>query len=103
MATLYPKKRIEIVIEQIRANDAIEMLENAGAKGYTILRKVSGKDNRGIRVGGPLPYIFGNVMIIAIVSDHMATKILNKAHLLFEDVAGIVAVSDMQALRSEHF
>ncbi|WP_457935434.1 P-II family nitrogen regulator [Mesorhizobium sp. 10J20-29] len=103
MRELYLKKRIEIVIEQIQAEKVIDALEAAGAKGYTIIRKVSGKGNRGIRAGGPFPDIFGNWMIVAIVSEEVAANILDTADALLEDTAGIVYVSDVQVLRDDHF
>ena len=51
MVQLYRKKKIEIVVEAARARAVIEMIEDAGAKGYTVVPQVSGKGNRGIRDG----------------------------------------------------
>lgn len=103
MPELYHKKKIEITIEQIRADAAIGILEEAGAKGYTVLRRVNGKGARGIRQGGAMPDIFGNVMIITIVSPEVADKILDEADRMLDDTAGIVVVSDVQVLRPKHF
>lgn len=103
MPELHHKKKIEIIIEQIRSDAVIEVLEAAGAKGYTILRKVTGKGNRGIRSGGALPDIFGNVQISTIVSQEVADRILAESDRMLEDTAGIVVVSDVQVLRPEHF
>ncbi|WP_223475632.1 P-II family nitrogen regulator [Oricola indica] len=103
MKQLHAKKKIEIIIEQIMADKVIETLEKAGAKGYSIVRKVSGKGNRGIRRGGPLPDVFGNVMIVAIVSEPVAEELLRVADGMLRDTAGIVYVSDVQVLRADHF
>lgn len=103
MPELHHKKKIEIIIEQIRSDAVIEVLEAAGAKGYTILKRVAGKGARGVRAGGAMADIFGNVQITTIVSDATADLILAEADTILEDAAGIVVVSDVQVLRPEHF
>lgn len=103
MPELHHKKKIEIIIERIRTDAVIEILENAGAKGYTVYDRVTGKGNRGIRSGGAMADIFGNSQITTIVSQEVAEKILAESNEMLEDTAGIVVVSDVQVLRPEHF
>lgn len=103
MVKLYGKKRIDIVVEAVRAHALIEMIEAAGAKGYTIVREVSGKGNRGIRDDARLSDVFRNVMIIVIAAEEIARRIVEQSQPLLQEYAGIVLISDTEVLRDEHF
>jgi len=103
VTTLFRKKKIEIVVEQIFADALIEVIEAAGAKGYTVLRRVSGKGNRGIRNGSQVSEVFSNVMIMVVVEEDIARRVIADSHEFLEDVAGIILVSDVEVLRDEHF
>ena len=100
---LYRKKRVEIFVEAARAPVIIEMIEAAGARGYTVVPKVSGMGNRGMRDGGHLSGVFRNVLIIVIAAEEIAQRIVTESQPLLENYAGIVAVSDVEVVRDEHF
>ncbi|NJL08567.1 MAG: hypothetical protein HC900_10130 [Methylacidiphilales bacterium] len=103
MVHLYRKKRIEIVVEAARAPAIIGMLEDAGAKGYTVVANVSGKGKRGIRDEAHLSDVFRNVLIIVIAADETASRIVERSQALLENYAGIVVVSDVDVVRDDHF
>lgn len=103
MAELYPKKRIDIVVESTLAPDMMQMLEDQGAKGYTMISEVAGKGQRGIRNHGHVTDVFRNVLIITIVDEAMLDNILESANKLLVNYAGIVAVSDVEVMRDDHF
>ncbi len=103
MMELHPKKRIEITIEEFQAPELIELIEQAGAKGYTMLRNVSGKGDRGIRGLNSLMGVFGSVIITVVADEVVAEKVIKKAYGLMEDIAGIIVVSDVQVIRTDHF
>lgn len=100
---LYKKKRLEIIVEAARSRAVIEMVENAGARGYTMVPQVSGKGNRGVRDDAHLSDVFRNVMIIVIAAEDVANRIIDQSQALLEHYAGIVAVSDVEVVRDEHF
>jgi len=100
---LYQKKRIEFVVEASCAPTILEMIEEAGAKGYTILHDVSGKGNRGVRDDAHLTDVFRNVLIVVIVAEELAHSIVSKSQPLLENYAGIVTMSDVDVVRDEHF
>jgi PII-like signaling protein len=100
---LHPKKRIEIVVEASCAPSILEMIEAAGAKGYTVLQDVSGKGNRGVRDDSHLTDVFRNVLIIVIATEEIAHEIINNSQPLLENYAGIVTMSDVDVVRDEHF
>lgn len=103
MRKLYPKKKIEIVVEAVRARAVIDMIEAAGAKGYTVLPNVSGKGNRGVRDDAHLTDVFRNVLIIVFAAEEIAARIVEQSQPLLENYAGIVVVSNVEVLRDEHF
>ena len=103
MAQLWRKKKVEIVVEAARARAMIEMIEKAGAKGYTVVPDVSGKGHRGVRDEGHLSDVFRNVLIIVIAAEDIATRIVETSQSLLEHYAGIVVVSDVEVVRDEHF
>jgi nitrogen regulatory protein PII len=103
MVQLYRKKRIEIIVEAARASAVIEMIEKAGARGYTLVPQVSGKGNRGIRGEAHLSDVFRNVLIIVIASEETTNLVVEQSQELLENYAGIVSVSDVEVFRNEHF
>jgi nitrogen regulatory protein PII len=100
---LHKKKRVEIVVESARAPRILEMIEEAGAAGYTVVPKVSGKGNRGVRDEAHVSDVFRNVMIIVIARPEVASLIVERSQPLLEHYAGIVYVSDVEVVRDEHF
>lgn len=103
MAQLWQKKKIEIVVEATRARAIIEMIEQAGATGYTVVADVSGKGVRGIRDDAHLSDVFRNHLIVVIASDEIAMRIVDASQPLLDNYAGIVLVSDVWVVRNEHF
>ena len=100
---LYRKKRVELVVETARAKAIIEMIDAAGAKGYTVLQDVAGKGNRDIRDEAHLTGLFSNTLIIVIAAEDVARRIVERSQPLLENYAGIVALSDVEVVRDEHF
>lgn len=103
MVQLYKKKKIEIIVEAARSRAVIEMVEKAGARGYTVVPQVSGKGNRGVRDDAHLSDVFRNVMIIVIAAEDISNRIIDQSQALLEHYAGIVVVSDVEVVRDEHF
>ena len=99
----FKKKKIEIVVEAARAQRILEMLEEEGAKGYTVIPQVSGKGHRGVRNEAHVSDVFRNVLIMVIVAEDNARKIMEKTQPLLKDYAGIVFMSDAEVVRNEHF
>ena len=100
---MYPKKKIEIVVEAVQTKRMLEMIEASGGKGYTVVPDVSGKGNRGVRDEAHVSDVFRNVLIIVISSEEVAKRIIQNAQPLLENYAGIIYVSDAQVVRNEHF
>ena len=76
MLRFHRKKKVEIIVEAARARAIVEMIEAAGAKGYTVVPNVSGKGNRGVRDDGHLTDVFRNVQIVVIAAEAVARRIV---------------------------
>jgi PII-like signaling protein len=100
---LYRKKKVEIFVEAACVPRIIDMIETVGATGYTVLPKVSGKGNRGVRNDGHLTDVFRNICIIVIAAEDIARRIVAESQPLLENYAGIVAMSDVEVVRDDHF
>lgn len=100
---LYPKKKVEIVVEAARAPKMLELIESLGAKGYTTLANASGKGNRGIRSTDDIFDVFRNVLIIVITSEPVAHRIMEESQKVLENYAGVVYLSDVEVVRDPHF
>lgn len=100
---MHRKKKVEIILEAAIAGRMVDMVERAGARGYTVVPQVSGKGNRGVRGEGHVVDVFRNVLIIVIASAEVASRIVEQAQPLLTDYAGIVYVSDVEVVRAGHF
>lgn len=100
---MHRKKKVEIILESAIAGRMVDMLEQAGARGYTVIPQVSGKGNRGVRGEGHVVDVFRNVLIIVIASAEVAYRIVEQAQPLLADYAGIIYVSDVEVVRAGHF
>jgi nitrogen regulatory protein PII len=100
---MHHRKRIEIVVERVRAEDVTTLLDRLGATGWTILPVLAGRGHQGVRQGGDLSGVLDNVVILCITSEAVTARVM-EAH---EDLLGarpaIVSITDCTVLRADHF
>jgi nitrogen regulatory protein PII len=96
-------KRIEIVTEALRAKQVTDILDKAGATGWTMLPVLSGKGHHGVRHGGDPSGISDNVMIVVIASAEHAQSILAKSDAILAGRTAILAASDVTVIRKDRF
>jgi nitrogen regulatory protein PII len=100
---MHARKRIEIVMEAVRAEDVTAWLDDLGATGWTLLPVKAGRGRQGLRRGGMPGGVFDNVVIVCIVSEEVAARLVeNQADLLGARPA-IVTISDCVVLRGDRF
>jgi PII-like signaling protein len=100
---LYKKKKVEIVAEAVLQQQILKMIEDEGAKGYTVIPEAFGKGHRGVRNEAHVSNVFINVLIIVIAEERIAMRIIENAQPLLKNYAGIVYVSEVDVVRDEHF
>ena len=67
-----PMKRVEIVIDALELSAACVVLDQAGVTGYTVIREVTGKGDRGDRGGDDLTGALKNGYILCACNDTQA-------------------------------
>lgn len=97
------RKKVEIVIEAVRARDALEWIAGYGVTGHTLIPHVTGAGHQGRQAGDDLAGVFENVLIIAITREDIARRILEDSVRMFENYTAIVYLSDVEVARGEHF
>jgi nitrogen regulatory protein PII len=100
---MHARKRIEIVVEAVRAEQVTELLDRLGAPGWTMLPVTAGRGRQGLRRGGDPGGVFDNVLILCIASAAVAERVLAAQEELLGARPAIVSVSDCEVLRGEHF
>jgi nitrogen regulatory protein PII len=99
----HPRKRVEIIVEQVQAETVTDLLDQLGATGWTMLPVIAGRGRQGLRQGGVPGGVLDNVMILAIVSAEVAGRITAARDELLGARPAIISVSDCTVLRAEHF
>jgi nitrogen regulatory protein PII len=95
------RKKVEIVIDEAAAEAMVKAIAAAGARGHTLLRDVEGKGDRGVRASD----IFSshNSLIITVVDDETAKRVVDAAMEILQTRAGVVFVSDVEVVRPGKF
>lgn len=94
-------KKIEFIIAKPSLEELIELLEQNGAKGYTIVKNVLGKGDRGMNDGLGLSDAFENVMVIWICKLEEFNALKEKFRSLLNESGGICLMSDVEIMIQE--
>jgi PII-like signaling protein len=100
---MHAMKKVEIVIDAAARDRIVEIARDAGAKGHTVVPRVSGQGPRGVRVSHDIFDETPNVLIVVIAPAAVAERIVAAASELLERQAGILTVTDVQVVRRDHF
>jgi nitrogen regulatory protein PII len=100
---MHARKRIEIVVERIRAEDVTTLLDRLGATGWTILPVLAGRGRQGVRQGGDLSGVLDNVVILCIASEAVTARVVEASDELLGARPAIVSITDCTVLRADHF
>lgn len=101
---LHARKKLEITIEKRRLQTLVDLLDADGeVTGYTILRTLGGRGHTGERLPQPYSDVLDTVVVVTIVKEEVAERLLTALTPLLEEVVGIVVVSDVQVMRPGHF
>ncbi len=100
---MHARKRIEIVVEAVRAEAVTALLDRLGAPGWTMLPVLSGRGHQGLRQAGIPGGVMDNVLILCIASAEVAERLVEAAAELLEARPAILSISDTEVLRPGHF
>jgi nitrogen regulatory protein PII len=89
-------KRVEIVTDSLEMQEVIDMVESLGIKGYTLIRDVLGKGERGVQRGDELTGVFNNSLLLVACTDGEVSMLVDAIRPMLKKRGGICLVSDAQ-------
>lgn len=87
-------KRVEIVTDAIELDRVLELLGQSGVSGYTVIRNVEGKGQRGVRSGDDLTRVFQNSYVLAACTPDEVARVVAAVRPVLQRVGGMCLVSD---------
>lgn len=97
-------KRIEIIIEAPLERRLTAVLDEAGARGYTILPVLGGNGQSGPwSREGQVSRAGGMVAVVCITSPDRVDPLLDAAFKVVERHIGVVSVGDVEVVRPNRF
>ena len=100
----HKKTKIEILIEAPFEEKLTELLDDLGAKGYTIFPAISGKGEHGHwSRKGLVNHVGQMLLFVSIVENSKARHIAEKLYEATEDQFGIITLSEVEVFRSDKF
>ena len=100
----HPKKRIEIMVEAPLLERVLELLDQQGVSGYTVLPAIAGRGKDGSwHRDGLVGRVGAVVQVFCILDETRVDQVLEPLFRLVTRQIGIVTVSDVQVIRPEHF
>lgn len=88
-------KKVEIVIDSLHIPKIIKILEGKGVSGYTIIRDVQGKGDRGVMPGDEVADVFKNSYIFTVCDEKTSMEIAEEIKPLLKKIGGICIISDV--------
>lgn len=94
MKPVKPVKRVEIVVEAVELDNLLDILERIGVGGYTLIRQVGGRGERGERRAVEFTYEVENVYLIVACDDAQANDLVTAVGPVLKRFGGMCLVSD---------
>jgi nitrogen regulatory protein PII len=98
-----PRKKLEIIVEAPVLRRVETFLEEAGARGWTVLPSLKGHGGGADWTSGDFTPGQEKRLILAIATAEVTDRVLERLARFFDDYPGIVVVSDVQVLRADRF
>ncbi len=89
-------KRIEIITDALEMQTVTAVLEAHGISGYTIIKNVTGKGERGVQSGDDLTDVFKNSYLLTTCLPEQVTEIVEAIRPLLKRRGGVCLISDAQ-------
>lgn len=92
-------KKVEIIITSLELDKVLSTLEEVGVSGYTIIREVTGKGERGtvsndLEMGGA----FSNGYVMSICTEEQASEFVEIIRPFLKKFGGVCLVSDVNSI-----
>lgn len=87
-------KRIEIITDSLEMREVCRVLEGLGVTGYSIVRDVTGRGERGVQSGDELSSVFSNSLLLIACAPEKAPGIVEAIRPILKKRGGVCLVSD---------
>jgi nitrogen regulatory protein PII len=91
-------KRLEIVVDTLAVPKVLGALEASGLSGWTVVRDVTGKGERGLRGGDELTGVAGNGYVLTACEPGELARIAEVVRPILRTFGGVCLVSDAEWL-----
>lgn len=95
-----PVKRLEVVVNALQVETVVGLLERHGVLGYSVIRDVTGRGERGRQTGDELTGAFSNSCVLIACPPERIDGVVADLRRYLSRAGGIAMVSD--ALWVEH-
>lgn len=87
-------KRVEIVLAEVHLGQLLSRLGGLGLAGYTAMRGVTGRGDRGVQAGDGLSGEFSNAYVLIACPAAQLDALLGAVRPMLADWGGVCLVSD---------
>ena len=87
-------KRIEIITDALEMREVCRVLESRGVTGYTIIRDVVGKGERGMQLGDELSDVFKNSYLLTTCQADELQALVEAIRPILKRRGGVCLISD---------
>jgi nitrogen regulatory protein PII len=91
-------KRLEIVVDTLAVPKLLGALEATGVTGWTVVREVTGKGERGLRSGDDPSGVAGNGYVLTACDPGDVARVAEAIRPLLRTFGGVCLVSDAEWL-----
>lgn len=95
---MHAVKKIEIIADSLEIQNILNRLEEQGISGYTVIKDVMGKGERGLRAGDELTDVFKNSYVMTTCTAEQVPAIIESIRPILKRFGGVCLVSDAQWL-----
>jgi nitrogen regulatory protein PII len=89
-----PVKKVEIVTASLEIEHVLQVLDEMGVSGYTVIRDVVGRGSRGVRAGDELTGALKNSYVMTACSPADAERVVEAVRPILKRFGGVALVSD---------
>ena len=87
-------KRIEIITDTLEMREVCRVLDRLAVSGYSVIRDVTGRGERGVQSGDDLTDVFKNSMVVLACPPERLSEIVEAIRPILKKRGGICLVSD---------
>lgn len=89
-------KRVEIVTDSLEMHEVTDIIDRLGISGYTLIKDVLGKGERGLQSGDELTGVFKNSLLLVACEAEKVPALVEAIRPILKNRGGICLVSDAQ-------